>query len=55
MQRDLHYSPLATGVAFLPMAAGIGLAAAVANTKILWRKSARILARPLGSVSITRV
>ena len=27
MQRDLRYSPLATGVAFLPMAAGIGLAA----------------------------
>ena len=37
MQRNLHYSPLATGVAFLPMAAGIGLAAAVCNTILLPR------------------
>jgi EmrB/QacA subfamily drug resistance transporter len=35
MQRDLRYSPLATGVAFLPMAAGIGLAAGLANTRLV--------------------
>ncbi len=35
MQRDLGYSPLATGVAFLPMAAGIGLAAGLANTFLM--------------------
>ena len=43
MQRDLRYSPLATGVAFLPMAAGIGLAAGVANTRLV----PRIGPRPL--------
>lgn len=37
MQRDLRYSPFATGVAFLPMAAGIGLAAGVANTQLVPR------------------
>jgi EmrB/QacA subfamily drug resistance transporter len=43
MQRDLRYSPLATGVAFLPMAAGIGLAAGVANTKLVPRFGPRPL------------
>ncbi|MDV3131318.1 MFS transporter [Mycobacterium sp. 29Ha] len=41
MQRDLVYSPLATGVAFLPMAAGIGLAAALANTVLMRRVGPR--------------
>ena len=41
MQRDLLYSPLATGVAFLPMAAGIGLAAALANTVLMRRVGPR--------------
>ena len=41
MQRDLRYSPLATGVAFLPMAAGIGLAAALANTVLMRRVGPR--------------
>ncbi|MGZ8814551.1 MAG: MFS transporter, partial [Mycobacterium sp.] len=40
-QRDLLYSPLATGVAFLPMAAGIGLAAALANTVLMRRVGPR--------------
>ena len=43
MQRDLRYSPLATGVAFLPMAAGIGLAAAVCNTQLVPRVGPRPL------------
>jgi EmrB/QacA subfamily drug resistance transporter len=41
MQRDLRYSPLATGVAFLPMAAGIGLAAGLANTVLMRRVGPR--------------
>jgi EmrB/QacA subfamily drug resistance transporter len=41
MQRDLLYSPLATGVAFLPMAAGIGVAAALANTVLMRRVGPR--------------
>lgn len=49
MQRDLHYSPFATGVAFLPMAAGIGLAAAVANTRLVPRVGPRPLI-PVGMV-----
>jgi len=43
MQTDLGYSPLATGVAFLPMAAGIGLAAALANTQLVPRFGPRPL------------
>lgn len=43
MQRDLRYSPFATGVAFLPMAAGIGVAAAVANTRLVPRVGPRPL------------
>ncbi len=43
MQTDLGYSPLATGVAFLPMAAGIGLAAALANTRLVPRFGPRPL------------
>jgi EmrB/QacA subfamily drug resistance transporter len=43
MQRDLRYSPLATGVAFLPMAAGIGLAAGLANTVLMRRYGPRPL------------
>jgi EmrB/QacA subfamily drug resistance transporter len=43
MQRDLHYSPLATGVAFLPMAAAIGVAAAAANTQLVPRFGPRPL------------
>ena len=46
MQRDLRYSPLATGVAFLPMAVGIGLAAALANTVWLPRVGPRRSSRP---------
>ena len=49
MQRDLRYSPLATGVAFLPMAAGIGLAAGLANTMLLRRVGPRPLI-PTGMV-----
>jgi EmrB/QacA subfamily drug resistance transporter len=49
MQRDLRYSPLATGVAFLPMAAGIGLAAAAANTQLVPRFGPRPLI-PTGMV-----
>ncbi len=49
MQRDLQYSPFATGVAFLPMAAGIGLAAAVANTRLVPRVGPRPLI-PVGMV-----
>ncbi|HEX9832414.1 MAG TPA: DHA2 family efflux MFS transporter permease subunit, partial [Mycobacterium sp.] len=41
MQRDLRYSPLATGVAFLPMAAGIGLAAGLANVWLMRRVGPR--------------
>jgi EmrB/QacA subfamily drug resistance transporter len=43
MQRDLRYSPLATGVAFLPMAAAIGVAAAAANTQLVPRFGPRPL------------
>lgn len=49
MQRDLRYSPFSTGVAFLPMAAGIGLAAAVANTQLVPRMGPRPLI-PVGMV-----
>lgn len=49
MQRDLRYSPFATGVAFLPMAAGIGVAAAVANTRLVPRVGPRPLI-PVGMV-----
>lgn len=49
MQRDLRYSPLATGVAFLPMAAGIGLAAALANTFLMPRVGPRPII-PIGMV-----
>lgn len=49
MQRDLRYSPFATGVAFLPMAAGIGVAAAVANTRLVPRVGPRPLI-PIGMV-----
>lgn len=49
MQRDLQYSPLATGVAFLPMAVGIGLAAALANTFLMPRVGPRPII-PIGMV-----
>jgi EmrB/QacA subfamily drug resistance transporter len=49
MQRDLRYSPLATGVAFLPMAVGIGLAAALANTFLMPKVGPRPII-PIGMV-----
>jgi hypothetical protein len=49
MQRQLLYSPLATGVAFLPMAVGIGLAAALANTFLMPRVGPRPII-PIGMV-----
>jgi EmrB/QacA subfamily drug resistance transporter len=47
MQQTLGYSPLKTGVAFLPMAAGIAVAAGVANTRLVPRLGPRPLV-PLG-------
>jgi EmrB/QacA subfamily drug resistance transporter len=35
LQQDLGYSPMKTGVAFLPLAAGISVAAGVANTLLV--------------------
>ena len=49
MQRDLRYSPLDTGVAFLPMAVGIGLSAALANTFLMPRVGPRPII-PIGMV-----
>lgn len=47
MQQNLGYSPLKTGVAFLPLAAGIALSAGAANTRLVPRFGARPLV-PLG-------
>jgi EmrB/QacA subfamily drug resistance transporter len=43
MQQTLRYSPLMTGVAFLPFAAGIALAAGLSNTKLVPRFGPRPL------------
>jgi EmrB/QacA subfamily drug resistance transporter len=47
LQQNLGYSPLKTGVAFLPLAAGIAVAAGAANTRLVPRFGARPLV-PLG-------
>jgi EmrB/QacA subfamily drug resistance transporter len=43
MQQTLRYSPLMTGVAFLPFAAGIAAAAGLSNTQLVPRFGARPL------------
>jgi EmrB/QacA subfamily drug resistance transporter len=43
LQQNLHYSPLMTGVAFLPFAAGIAVAAGVSNTQLVPRLGPRPL------------
>ncbi|HZA10167.1 MAG TPA: MFS transporter [Mycobacterium sp.] len=43
MQQSLGYSPMKTGVAFLPMAGGIALSAGAANTRLVPRFGARPL------------
>jgi EmrB/QacA subfamily drug resistance transporter len=43
MQRDLGYSPLKTGVAFLPMTAAIALTATFVQTRVLHRTGAKPL------------
>ena len=47
MQQNMGYSPLKTGVAFLPLAAGIAVSAAAANTRLVPRFGARPLV-PVG-------
>jgi predicted MFS family arabinose efflux permease len=47
MQQNMGYSPLKTGVAFLPLAAGIAVSAGAANTRLVPRFGARPLV-PLG-------
>jgi predicted MFS family arabinose efflux permease len=37
LQQNLHYSPLMTGAAFLPFAAGIATSAGVSNTQLVTR------------------
>src|SRR5262249_5723592 len=43
LQQTLHYSPLKTGVAFLPFAAGIAVSAGAANTQLVPRFGPRPL------------
>ena len=43
LQQDLGYSPMKTGVAFLPLAAGIAVAAGAANTQLVPRFGPRPL------------
>ena len=55
MQRDLGYSPLKTGVAFLPMTAMIFIMAPTLQTKVLPRTGARVLiitGMTLGAISM---
>ncbi|WP_445151521.1 MFS transporter [Baekduia sp. Peel2402] len=55
MQRDLGYSPLKTGVAFLPMTALIFIMAPTLQTKVLPRTGARVLiitGMTLGAISM---
>jgi EmrB/QacA subfamily drug resistance transporter len=47
LQQNLHYSPLMTGVAFLPFAAGIAVSAGVSNTQLVPRFGPRPLI-PIG-------
>ena len=50
LQQTLHFSPLRTGVAFLPFAAGIAVSAGLANTQLVPRFGPRPLI-PLGMVA----